>query len=92
MVRTQIYLDEAQKAELERMSSERKATVSELIRQAIDQFVGRSSTSLEDALDQSFGLWRDREDIGDASKYVRRIRKEWEKRNSPPREASSCIP
>ncbi len=77
MVRTQIYLDERQKAQLEEISATRRVTVSDLIRQAVDQYLGRSPVSLEDALDQSFGVWRDRGDIGDTSDYVRRIRKEW---------------
>lgn len=29
---------------------------------------------------ESFGLWSKRKDIGDASTYVRKIRREWEKR------------
>ncbi len=80
MVRTQIYLDEGQKLALGRLSAERQATVSELIRQAVDQFIGRGSSEFEEALEESFGVWRYRHRLGDSSRYVRDIRSEWEKR------------
>lgn len=82
MVRTQIYLDQGQKAELDRLSAERRVSVSGLIRQAIEQFLGRSPISFERALEKSFGIWRDREDIGKSSAYVRNVRREWEKRET----------
>ena len=80
MVRTQIYLDEGQKLALGRLSSERQATVSDLIRQAVDQFIGRVSSEFEEALEESFGVWRYRHRLGDSSTYVRNIRSEWKKR------------
>ncbi len=80
MVRTQIYLDEGQKEALNRLSAERLASVSDLIRQAVDQFIGRVSSDFEEALDGSFGIWRHRHIVDDSSRYVRNIRREWEKR------------
>ena len=80
MVRTQIYLDKAQKDALNRLSAERLASVSDLIRQAVDQFIGRVSSDFEEALDGSFGIWRHRHGLDDSSRYVRNIRREWEKR------------
>ena len=80
MVRTQIYLDEGQKTALNRLSAERGATVSDLIGQAVDQFLGRVSPNFEEALDRSFGIWRHRQKIGESSEYVRNIRREWEDR------------
>jgi hypothetical protein len=80
MVRTQIYLDERQKSELDRLSAERRVTVSELIRQAIEQFLGSSQSGLDMALEKSFGIWKERDDIGDTPAYVRKIRREWGKR------------
>jgi len=80
MVRTQIYLDKAQKETLNRLSTERLSSVSDLIRQAVDQFIGRVSSDFEEALDSSFGIWRHRHRLDDSSRYVRDIRREWEKR------------
>jgi len=80
MIRTQIYLDEGQKLALGRLSAERQASVSDLIRQAVDHFIGRDSYDFEEALDESFGVWRHRRNLGDSSKYVRNIRSEWKKR------------
>ena len=80
MVRTQIYLDEGQKSALERLSAERRATVSDLIRQAVDRFIGSESIKFEDALDRSFGIWRNRRDLDEPSGYIRKIRSEWEER------------
>lgn len=81
MVRTQIYLNEAQKSALDRLSAERGATVSNLIRQAVDQFIVKTSPDFEEALDRSFGMWRHRHELGETSKYVRKIRREWEARD-----------
>jgi len=80
MQRTQIYLDPAQKRDLSQISRKRRATVSELIRQAIEQFLQKSPSGFEEAVEKTFGLWSKRKDIGNASVYVRKIRREWEKR------------
>ena len=56
MIRTQIYLDDGQKTALDRLNAERGATVSDLIGQAVDQFIESASSSLDDALDRSFGI------------------------------------
>lgn len=80
MVRTQIYLDEGQKSALDRLSAERGATVSDLVRQAVDRFIGSEFIKLEDALDRSFGIWRNRRDLDEPSVYIRNIRSEWEER------------
>ena len=80
MLRTQIYLDPAHKRDLSQISRKRRVTVSELIRQAIGQFLQESPSGFEEAVEKSFGLWSKRKDIGNASVYVRKIRREWEKR------------
>ncbi len=80
MQRTQIYLDPAQKRDLALISRRRRATVSELIRQAIEQFLQKNPSGFEEAVEKSFGLWSKRKDIGNLSVYIRKIRREWEKR------------
>ena len=80
MVRTQIYLDQTLKKELNRISQNCRVTVSELIRQAIEQFLRKGSPKFGEALGKSFGLWSRRKDIGDSSSYIRKARQEWAKR------------
>ena len=80
MVRTQIYLDPGHKRELSQISHRRRVTVSELIRQAVGQFLEKSPSGLEEALERSFGMWGKRKDLGTAPTYVRKVRREWEKR------------
>ena len=80
MVRTQIYLNQTIKKELNRISQNRRVTVSELIRQAIEQFLQEGSPKFDEALKKSFGLWSGRKDIDDTSTYVRKARQEWAKR------------
>ena len=81
MVRTQIYLDERQKSALEKLCVERGASVSDLIRQAVDLFIAKASTDFDEALDLSFGIWRSRRKLGESSEYVRKIRSEWDGRD-----------
>ena len=80
MQRTQIYLDPAQKRNLSQMSRRRRATVSELIREAIEQYLQKSPSGFEQAIEKTFGLWSKRKDIGNSSIYVRKIRREWKER------------
>ena len=81
MVRTQIYLDERQKSALDKLCVERGASVSDLIRQAVDLFIAKASTDFDEALDLSFGIWQGRRKIGESSEYVRKIRSEWDGRD-----------
>ena len=34
-------------------------------------------------VDEAFGIWADRVDIGDSTEYVRKIRRGWKKRTEP---------
>nr|BAL58639.1 hypothetical conserved protein [Candidatus Acetothermum autotrophicum] len=81
MTRTQIYLDEEQKKELDRLSAKRGVPIAELIRAAIDQMLAQErerKQNFERVLTQTFGMWRDRREI--TEDYVRRARRDWEKR------------
>jgi Ribbon-helix-helix protein, copG family len=74
MVRTQIYLTENEKATLESISKETGKTQSELIRTAIERFIGdfepRDRLSL---LRQARGIWRDRTDLPDFQELRREL-------------------
>lgn len=66
MVRTQIYLTEKQRSELIAMSRRQGKRQSELIREAVDQFIASSSSQRrQDALSAAAGIWKNRDDIPD---------------------------
>jgi predicted transcriptional regulator len=64
MIRTQIYLTEAQQQTLRRLAARQRQKQSALIRRAIDQYL--STEVREDHLSllrQGRGLWKDRQDL-----------------------------
>ncbi len=76
MIRTQIYLSEAQRRALQALGKKCERPMSALIREAIDAFLNEQTDSTE-ALEASFGLWRDR-----PADQARRLREEWEQRRA----------
>jgi hypothetical protein len=77
MVRTQIYLTEAEQRALRSLASKRKRRQSELIRQALDEFISRSKRSHRQELrERAFGIWKHRADVPD----VRAMRRAWRER------------
>jgi len=76
MVRTQIYLTEAERAALADLASSRNTRQSELIREAIDAYLSQSSDSRrQEVLKKVGGMWRSRGDLPD----FRRLRGEWDR-------------
>jgi predicted DNA-binding protein len=75
--RTQIYLDERQAQELARRAAARGTTKSELIREALDAYLGSGDQAAErlkrfhDAIDAAFGA---APDLPDGATYVRELR------------------
>ncbi len=66
MVRTQIYLTEEQQRTLRELAGRTGRKQSELIREAIDQYVTRgASLDYGDLIQHGVGLWRDRADLPD---------------------------
>lgn len=66
MVRTQIYLTEHQRDELAAIARRGDRKQSELIREAIDDFIRRRSRHLRQTiLRESAGIWQDRTDLPD---------------------------
>ena len=51
-----------------------------IVREAVSEYRANAGT---DWLDQAFGIWKDREDIGDAVEYQRRLRAEWTREWDP---------
>ncbi len=76
MRRTQIYLDDRQRRQLDRVAKRTLRTVSDLIREAIDaRYAAATNEDFLEALRAgAFGVWKDRSDLGTTDSYVRRVR------------------
>ena len=66
--RTQITLEEAQYARLRALSAATGLSMSELIRRALDRTYAEHGV---EALDATFGMWRDRDDLETLMKRLR---------------------
>ena len=76
MIRTQIYLTEHQRTELAAIATNRRKRQSEIIREAIDQLIERTSRHRREAiLREAAGIWKDRTDLPDFEK----LRAEWDR-------------
>ena len=81
MVRTQIYLEESQKSKMEKICENLGISLGELIRQSIDELLKKKvAVDFKGALENTYGLWKNRKDIGQGSLYVRWLREEWHNR------------
>ncbi len=77
MVRTQIYLTEHQRGELNAIAKTDKKTQSELIREAVDLLIEKKSHSRrKEIINQAAGIWKDRTDLPD----FRNLRSEWDRK------------
>lgn len=59
--RTQIYLTAEQRAELDARASDEGASLAQLIREAVDEYLDSRPASLDEALSSSFGVVPDAE-------------------------------
>jgi len=81
MKRTQLYLDDDIAKILSTVSRQRRTTVSELVRQCIrEKFGQKERIDKVELVRQLGGLWKNRTDLGDTKKYVRRLRKDTRRR------------
>ena len=77
MVRTQVYLTEKERQDLLALAEVTGKKQSELIREAVDGFIERSSRGRRDAvLARAAGMWKDRRDLPD----FRALRRGWDRR------------
>jgi hypothetical protein len=66
MVRTQIYLTEEENTAISRLSKVLGGGKSQIIRQAIDEFIQKRESSRRlNALREACGMWADRTDLPD---------------------------
>lgn len=77
MKRTQLYLQEDLWKLLHIRSRQQGRSVSDLVRDAIQEKYGMSREARREALRGIIGLWKDRDDLPDStSTYVRELRRE----------------
>ena len=75
MKRTQLYLDDEMAKILSTVSRQRGATISELVRECIrDKYAEKRNIDKVALIRQIAGVWRNRRDIADTDRYVRRLR------------------
>ena len=75
MIRTQIYLQEDQKAELEALSVQTQRPVAEIIREAVSRYLVDKKADVLDLLEGARGIWDDRTEL-DAVQYPETLRKQ----------------
>lgn len=73
MKRTQIYLQESQKEELDQLAVQKNKALAELIREAVDMYIVENKSNTEDHIIETSGLWKDRNDIN-SDEYVNGLR------------------
>ena len=75
MKRTQLYLHENIWKALHVRSRQQGTSISELVRQAVQEKYGNSPASRKEAMQALVGLRKDRRDLPDTAAYVRKLRK-----------------
>ena len=75
MKRTQLYLHEDIWKVLHIRSRQQGTSISDLVRQAVREKYGSSSTGRREAMQALVGMWKDRKDLPDSVAYVRELRK-----------------
>jgi predicted transcriptional regulator len=63
---------------LDQLAAEQGKSRAQVLREAVAEYrAEKPSSSDKDWLDQAFGIWKDRTDIGDAVEWQRRERASW---------------
>jgi hypothetical protein len=76
MIRTQVYLTDRQRAELNAISKTLGKKQSELIREAVDRLIDQAGHGRREiVLREAAGIWKDRTDLPD----FRAIRTNWDR-------------
>ena len=76
MKRTQLYLDEGIWKTLQIEARQAGTSISELVRQAVQERYGASPAKRRVAMQAIVGIWKDRKDIpADTVSYIRQLRR-----------------
>ncbi len=76
-MRTIVDIPEQDIRALDRCAKRERVSRAEMVRRAVRGFVSEQKT---DPLERYFGLWKDRDDIGDGLTYQQALRDEWKHR------------
>lgn len=76
MKRTQIYLQESQKMELDLLAKQKNKSLANVIREAVDMYIADNKKNADDHISQTSGLWKSRNDIPNSVDYVDELRSE----------------
>ncbi len=79
MIRTQIYLLESQREELDRVAIQKGKTMTEVIREAVNNYIDENKLNNQSRIIESSGLWKDRDDIN-SNEYLNSLRKDIQSR------------
>lgn len=81
MKRTQLYLEDSQKNMLEKIAEQKKTSMGEVVREAINKYIADNQVGFAiENIKKTQGLWKDRCDIKDSDGWVTNLRKEWNTR------------
>ncbi|MEK7397989.1 MAG: hypothetical protein AAB116_13735 [Candidatus Poribacteria bacterium] len=81
-----VLLSNEQYKHLQKMANDRKESMASLIRKALsnmtvqteDHIIDKQKKRLRDY--EFFGMWKDRDDMKDSAEWVRKQRKNWDRR------------
>lgn len=77
MKRTQLYLNDEAHSILNALSKQTKKTVSLLVREAVAEKYGtKESVDKLTLCKQISGIWKDKKDVVNVEKYLRKLRKD----------------
>lgn len=65
---------------LDRKAASEGKSRAAVVREAVSQFRANEGRK---GIERYFGLWKDREDVGDGLSYQRRLRREWSRDEDP---------
>ncbi|HWG37450.1 MAG TPA: ribbon-helix-helix protein, CopG family [Terriglobales bacterium] len=75
MRRTQLYLEEPMWKALSIRAKQQQTTVSELVREAVQEKYAATGVAREAAMNALIGIWADRTDLPSTEEYVRTLRR-----------------
>jgi UDP-2,3-diacylglucosamine pyrophosphatase LpxH len=75
MIRTQIYLLESQKVELDKLALQKNESLAEVIREAVNLYIAGNHDTAIDLIQQTHGLWKNRDDIN-SDDFISRLRED----------------
>jgi len=78
MKRTQLYLEDFQKKMLEQLAEQKNVSMGEMVREAINKYIADNHIEVAITnINNTCGLWSERNDMQNSDEWVRSLRNEW---------------